>query len=352
MTRSTPCSSTPARSTASSPCWRTVQAPPSPTRRACRPGQRRRERAETRLGRGRPQPATCCSTARMSPGQSARGDRSRRFRGLRARRRAAGTARRAAAHRRRHRRGAGRPRHRHRRHSRRRLKIYLDASARSALAAAGSTCAGAASISATRRSSRISAAATVRRRPGVAPLRRADDAIAIVTDGRDVDDIVREIVTLARRARSARSRRHEQLYTPTTTSAAGTVRGIWRSLLRWPLYGLMRLLGVRVEGLENIPPDGTACWSSPTTCTTSTHLLIEIAFPRPLHFMAKEELFRFRPLGWIIRRFGNFRLRAARATAGGAARHRHAAARDRAGDVPRGNAQQDDATGRHTRARG
>jgi len=127
-------------------------------------------------------------------------------------------------------------------------------------------------------------------------------------------------------------------------SAAGTVRGIWRSLLRWPLYGLMRLLGVRVEGLENIPPDGTAGWSSPTTCTTSTHLLIEIAFPRPLHFMAKEELFRFRPLGWIIRRFGNFRLRAARATAGGAARHRHAAARDRAGDVPRGNAQQDDAT--------
>jgi len=78
------------------------------------------------------------------------------------------------------------------------LKIYLDASARSALAAAGSTCAGAASISATRRSSRISAAATSSTPPGVAPLRRADDAIAIVTDGRDVDDIVREIVTLAR----------------------------------------------------------------------------------------------------------------------------------------------------------
>jgi cytidylate kinase len=32
----------------------------------------------------------------------------------------------------------------------------------------------------------------------VSPLRKADDAIAIVTDGRDVDDIVREIVTLAR----------------------------------------------------------------------------------------------------------------------------------------------------------
>jgi cytidylate kinase len=32
----------------------------------------------------------------------------------------------------------------------------------------------------------------------VSPLRKADDAIAIVTDGRDVDDIVREIVDLAR----------------------------------------------------------------------------------------------------------------------------------------------------------
>lgn len=32
----------------------------------------------------------------------------------------------------------------------------------------------------------------------VSPLRKADDAIAIVTDGRDVDDIVREIVGLAR----------------------------------------------------------------------------------------------------------------------------------------------------------
>jgi cytidylate kinase len=32
----------------------------------------------------------------------------------------------------------------------------------------------------------------------VSPLRKADDAIAIVTDGRDVDDIVHEIVALAR----------------------------------------------------------------------------------------------------------------------------------------------------------
>jgi cytidylate kinase len=32
----------------------------------------------------------------------------------------------------------------------------------------------------------------------VSPLRKADDAVAILTDGRDVDDLVREIVTLAR----------------------------------------------------------------------------------------------------------------------------------------------------------
>lgn len=88
--------------------------------------------------------------------------------------------------------------------------------------------------------------------------------------------------------------------------AEGTVRGIWRAILRAPLFGLIRLFGVRVEGLDNIPPDDTGVLVVSNHLHNLDPLLIEIASPRPIHFMAKEELFSFRPLGWLLRRFGNF----------------------------------------------
>lgn len=89
--------------------------------------------------------------------------------------------------------------------------------------------------------------------------------------------------------------------------ATGTVRGRWRTLVRLPLYGLVRLfLKLRVEGMENIPPDGTGVLVVSNHLHNADPVLIEIAFPRPLHYMAKEELFRFRPLGWLLRKFGNF----------------------------------------------
>jgi 1-acyl-sn-glycerol-3-phosphate acyltransferase len=88
---------------------------------------------------------------------------------------------------------------------------------------------------------------------------------------------------------------------------AGTVRGIWRRLLRWPLYGLMRLVvRLHVEGMDRIPPDGTGVLVVSNHLHNADPVLIEIAFPRPLHFMAKEELFKIKPLGWIIGKFGNF----------------------------------------------
>lgn len=88
--------------------------------------------------------------------------------------------------------------------------------------------------------------------------------------------------------------------------AEGTVRGIWRAIVRAPLLALIRLLGVRVEGEGNIPPQGTGVLVVSNHLHNLDPLLIEVAFPRPLHFMAKEELFRFRPLGWLLRKFGNF----------------------------------------------
>ena len=86
----------------------------------------------------------------------------------------------------------------------------------------------------------------------------------------------------------------------------GTVRGIWFRMVRRPLVVLAQLLvGLRIEGLDNVPVDDGIL-------VVSNHLhnadpvLIAIAFPRPLHFMAKAELFRIPLLGWILSRFGNF----------------------------------------------
>ncbi|HYH10895.1 MAG TPA: lysophospholipid acyltransferase family protein, partial [Thermomicrobiales bacterium] len=88
---------------------------------------------------------------------------------------------------------------------------------------------------------------------------------------------------------------------------AGTVQGRWRALIRFPLYNLLRLvLRLRVEGMENVPPDGTGVLVVSNHLHNADPVVIEIAFPRPLHYMAKEELFRFKPLGWILAKFGNF----------------------------------------------
>lgn len=88
--------------------------------------------------------------------------------------------------------------------------------------------------------------------------------------------------------------------------ARGTVRGIWFRLIRKPLVLLARLLvGLRVEGVDNVPMD-TGVLVVANHLHNADPVLMAIAFPRPLHFMAKEELIRIPVLGWVLRRFGNF----------------------------------------------
>lgn len=86
----------------------------------------------------------------------------------------------------------------------------------------------------------------------------------------------------------------------------GTLRGIPFKLLRAVLLFLCRIfLGMRVQGLQNVPSSGGLL-------VVSNHLhnadpvLISIAFPRPLHFMAKKELFGVPVIGWVISRVGSF----------------------------------------------
>ncbi len=87
---------------------------------------------------------------------------------------------------------------------------------------------------------------------------------------------------------------------------AGTVHGPAREILMWFLRGLLRpLIGLRVVDAVRVPPSGPLL-------VISNHLsnadppLLAIAFPRPLFFMGKSELFRNRLLGGFLRRFGGF----------------------------------------------
>lgn len=70
--------------------------------------------------------------------------------------------------------------------------------------------------------------------------------------------------------------------------------------------GCFRLTyGWRIEGLEHVPREGPAL-------VVANHLsfldppLLGAALERPVHFMAKQELFRYRPIAFFLRRLNAF----------------------------------------------
>lgn len=87
---------------------------------------------------------------------------------------------------------------------------------------------------------------------------------------------------------------------------AGKLRGRGFTVLRTVLLILCRILfGMKIHGLNNVPPDGPLI-------VVSNHLhnadpvLVSVACPRPVHFMAKKELMTVPLIGRIIRFGGGF----------------------------------------------
>lgn len=86
----------------------------------------------------------------------------------------------------------------------------------------------------------------------------------------------------------------------------GTIHGWKRTLLMKTVGAFLRpLIGFEVHGVEHVPAEGPVI-------VVSNHLsnadppLVSIAFPRPLFFMGKSELFRSPVLGFLVRLFGGF----------------------------------------------
>ncbi|RMD45252.1 MAG: 1-acyl-sn-glycerol-3-phosphate acyltransferase [Aquificota bacterium] len=65
----------------------------------------------------------------------------------------------------------------------------------------------------------------------------------------------------------------------------------------------VKLLRIKVSGVENIPLQGGCILAANHRSNLDPFVLNSIS-PRPIFFMAKEELFKIPVLGWIIRKAG------------------------------------------------
>lgn len=87
---------------------------------------------------------------------------------------------------------------------------------------------------------------------------------------------------------------------------AGTISDFWRAVVVGLVRRIVRpALPLRVYGTENVPPEGPLIVVANHLSNADPPILI-VAFPRPLFFMGKAELFRNPVLGWIVRKFGGF----------------------------------------------
>jgi 1-acyl-sn-glycerol-3-phosphate acyltransferase len=73
---------------------------------------------------------------------------------------------------------------------------------------------------------------------------------------------------------------------------------------RWVAWALLRVLyPIRIEGAERVPRQGSLLVVANHTSNWDP-MLLAIAVPRPLAYLAKEELFHPAPWGWALRAAG------------------------------------------------
>ena len=97
-----------------------------------------------------------------------------------------------------------------------------------------------------------------------------------------------------------------ELPSPPADLLAGTLHGDLRRVLRWGVLALLRrLLPLRLVGVENVPDQGPLLVVS-NHLSNIDPILLEFAFPRPLFFMGKAELFENPIFRWFLLKFGGF----------------------------------------------
>ena len=88
----------------------------------------------------------------------------------------------------------------------------------------------------------------------------------------------------------------------------GTLHGRPRTILRAIALAVLRpLLSLRLIGVELVPQDGPLLVAS-NHLSNADPIILEAAFPRPLFFLGKAELFHNLFFRWVLRRFGGIPL--------------------------------------------
>src|SRR5215216_7284964 len=84
----------------------------------------------------------------------------------------------------------------------------------------------------------------------------------------------------------------------------GTLHGRPRTMLRAVALAMLGpLLSLRLIGVENVPETGPLLVAS-NHLSNADPIILEAAFPRPLFFVGKSELFRNPFFRWVLHRFG------------------------------------------------
>jgi cytidylate kinase len=154
----------------------------------------------------------------------------------------------------------------------------------------------------------------------LAPLRKADDAVEIDTSGLTISQVIDLVCARAAAARPSASdlasnvAKNDPTTPPTVLPRRWPLSRMVRSLLDTRLYRsaywfippLWRFLfRMKISGREHFPLSGPVVLA----CNHRSNLdpfFLGVSVPRQIHFMAKAELWKVRPLGWVIDRLGAF----------------------------------------------
>ncbi len=135
----------------------------------------------------------------------------------------------------------------------------------------------------------------------LAPLRRATDAIEIDTTSMPIEQVIERVCEAVRQAEFkglSKWRLSRMQKGPLDTflyrMTYFVLRPLWRFFYR-----------IRVVGVEHFPLTGPVVVACNHRAMTDPFFL-GINVPRQIHYMAKVELWKFRPLAWAMERFGTF----------------------------------------------
>lgn len=87
--------------------------------------------------------------------------------------------------------------------------------------------------------------------------------------------------------------------------ATDAVVALWARLC----ISLFFFSGVRVEGVENLPPRGQAALLTPNHCSFLDIYALSGFLPRPLKYVSKIEILRIPFIGWAMQLAGHIALR-------------------------------------------